>query len=219
MVPKIEICLKYFLDKNSKKQPLCNSPKQTFALFCIINFAGQENLSNNIVAEIEKGVVVPVLYHKILKKCGKISLSMTTVYQDYGSKQTIALFCIIYFSGQENSSNNNGGVDRGRSGRSRSRTRTKGGPNTPSTLSPLNNNNPSSSSQQEVAEGNSNSNQNSAETDSILAGKKSMVGRVESIRNFLLHGSKNNVENEQPTSHASQQGPSPLTQGNLLKGN
>ena len=45
-----------------------------------------------------------------------------------------------------------------------------------------------------------------------------MVGRVESIRNFLLHGSKNNVENEQPTSHASQQGPPPLTQGNLLKG-
>ena len=45
-----------------------------------------------------------------------------------------------------------------------------------------------------------------------------MVGRVESIRNFLLHGSKNNVENEQPTSHASQQGPPPLTQGNLLNG-
>ena len=27
LVPKIKICLKYFLDKNSQKQPLCDTKK------------------------------------------------------------------------------------------------------------------------------------------------------------------------------------------------
>ena len=86
--------------------------------------------------------------------------------------------CII-FAGQENSSN----------GRSRSRTRTKGA----SPLSPFN---PAA-----AAAAASSHEENAAED----AAKKSMVGRVESIRQFLLHGSTKASVNQANTTTTSDQ--------------
>ena len=113
-------------------------------------------------------------------------------------------FSIILFPGQENSSNGNNN-----NGRSRSRTRTKGNsalaqssqanslvPVPTNALSPFN---PAAAASNNSE--NSNLDKNSANSEEC-SNKKSMVGRVESIRQFLLHGTsiksqQMNAENEQ----------------------